>query len=53
MTNTALFREAVENAGVEYKFLAKTLGITPYGLQKRLRIGQNSRQARFTLPRRS
>lgn len=36
MTNSALFREAVAKAGIKYKFLAKTLGITPYGLQKKI-----------------
>lgn len=36
MTNSLLFRKAVENAGIKYKFLAKSLGITPYGLQKKI-----------------
>lgn len=36
MTNSALFREAVAKAGIKYKFLAKSLGITPYGLQKKI-----------------
>lgn len=36
MTDTALFRETVEKKGVKYKFLADCLGITPYGLQKKI-----------------
>lgn len=36
MTNSILFREAVEKAGIKYKFLAKSLGLTPYGLQKKI-----------------
>lgn len=36
MTNSALFREAVEKAGIKYKFLAESLGLTPYGLQKKI-----------------
>lgn len=36
MTNSSLFREAVARAGIKYKFLAKSLGITPYGLQKKI-----------------
>lgn len=36
MTNLALFREAVAKAGIKYKFLAESLGITPYGLQKKI-----------------
>lgn len=36
MTNSDLFREAVAKAGIKYKFLAKSLGITPYGLQKKI-----------------
>lgn len=36
MTNSVLFRAAVEKAGIKYKFLAKSLGLTPYGLQKKI-----------------
>lgn len=36
MTNSARFREAVAESGVKYKFLARSLGITPYGLQKKI-----------------
>lgn len=36
VTNSILFREAVEKAGIKYKFLAKSLGLTPYGLQKKI-----------------
>lgn len=36
MTNSVLFREAVAKAGIKYKFLAETMGITPYGLQKKI-----------------
>lgn len=36
LTNSNLFRAAVEKAGIKYKFLAKTLGLTPYGLQKKI-----------------
>lgn len=36
VTNSTLFREAVEKAGIKYKFLAKSLGLTPYGLQKKI-----------------
>lgn len=36
MTNSALFRESVARAGIKYKFLAEMLGITPYGLQKKI-----------------
>ncbi len=36
MTNSTLFREAVAKAGIKYKFLAESLGITPYGLQKKI-----------------
>lgn len=36
MTDTQLFRDTVENRGLKYSFLAKELGITPYGLQKKI-----------------
>ena len=36
MTNTALFRETVDKRGLKYKFLADCIGITPYGLQKKI-----------------
>lgn len=36
MTNTKLFRQKVESRGLKYRFLAELLGITPYGLQKKI-----------------
>ena len=36
MTNTKLFRDTVESCGIKYKMIAKTVGITPYGLQKKI-----------------
>ena len=36
MTNTVLFREMVDRSGLKYKRLAQALGITPYGLQKKI-----------------
>ena len=37
MTNTSLLREAVRKAGLKCKKLAAALGITPYGLQKKVK----------------
>lgn len=36
MTNSVLFRKAVVSSGVKYKYLAQSIGITPYGLQKKI-----------------
>ena len=36
MTNTALFRETVDKRGLKYQFLADCIGITPYGLHKKI-----------------
>lgn len=36
MTNSKRFRKAVTRAGLKYKYLAEQLGITPYGLQKKI-----------------
>lgn len=36
MTDTKRFRCAVTRAGLKYKHIAKQLGITPYGLQKKI-----------------
>jgi transcriptional regulator with XRE-family HTH domain len=32
MTDSAALRQLVEDKGIRYKYLAKKLGITPYGL---------------------
>ena len=36
MTNSALFRAVVAKSGIKYKHLAQSIGITPYGLQKKI-----------------
>ena len=36
MTDTKLLREALESRGLIYKYIAEELGITPYGLQKKI-----------------
>lgn len=36
MTNTVLFRETVAKSGMKYKHLAQSIGITPFGLQKKI-----------------
>ena len=36
MTDTKMLRNAIEKSGLKYKFLAAELGITPYGLQKKI-----------------
>lgn len=36
MTDTKALREAIQDAGLKYKFVAESLGITPYGLQKKI-----------------
>lgn len=36
MTNTYALRKEIENAGFKYKYLAEQLGLSPYGLQKKI-----------------
>ena len=36
MTNTSALRQKIEQSGLKYRFVAETLGITPYGLQKNI-----------------
>lgn len=36
MTDTEKFRDVVRQKGLKYKFLAAELGITPFGLQKKI-----------------
>lgn len=36
MTDTKLFREKVKHRGLKYAFLADLLGITTFGLQKKI-----------------
>lgn len=36
MTDTVLLRETIARSGIKYKALATALGLTPYGLQKKI-----------------
>lgn len=36
MTNTAKLRKRIEESGLKYKFIAKSLGLTYLGLQKKI-----------------
>lgn len=36
MTNSSRFRAVVAERGMKYKFLAQELGLSPYGLQKKI-----------------
>lgn len=36
MTNTSALRQKIEQSGLKYRFVAEMLGITPYGLQKKI-----------------
>lgn len=36
MTNTTKLRDAINRKGLKYKAVAERLGITPYGLQKKI-----------------
>lgn len=36
MTDTGQLRSLIENSGIKYKFIAETMGITPYGLQRKI-----------------
>lgn len=36
MTDSVMLREAVAHSGLKYKFIAETMGLTPYGLQKKI-----------------
>lgn len=37
MTNTKILVAAIQKAGLKYKFIAEKLGITPYGLNKKIK----------------
>lgn len=36
MTNTYELRKAIEQSGLKYKYLAEQLGLSTYGLQKKI-----------------
>ena len=36
MTDTKLLRDTVEASGLKYKAIARYVGLTPYGLQKKI-----------------
>ena len=36
MTNTALLKAAIQKSGLKYKYLAEQLGLSTYGLQKKV-----------------
>lgn len=36
LTNTLALRRAIEKQGLKYKFIAKEMGLSPYGLQKKI-----------------
>nr|DAI19571.1 MAG TPA: Regulatory protein [Caudoviricetes sp.] len=36
MTNTQLLRKHILSKGYKYKYLAKEMGLSPYGLQKKI-----------------
>lgn len=36
MTNTKLLRDTVKKSGLKYKYIAETIGLTPFGLQKKI-----------------
>lgn len=36
MTDTDALREAIAAAGLKYKFVAASLGLTPFGLKKKI-----------------
>lgn len=36
LTNTYELRKAIEQAGLKYKYLAEQLGLSTYGLQKKI-----------------
>lgn len=36
MTNTYALRKAIESAGFKYKYIAEQLGLSSYGLQKKI-----------------
>lgn len=36
MTDTKALRDIIEEKGLKYKAVARNLGITPYGLQKKI-----------------
>lgn len=37
MTNTKILVASIQKAGLKYKFIAEKLGITPYGLYKKMK----------------
>lgn len=36
MTNTILLKEVISKSGLKYKHIAQVLGLTPYGLMKKI-----------------
>ncbi|MCL2248645.1 MAG: toxin-antitoxin system, antitoxin component, Xre family protein [Oscillospiraceae bacterium] len=36
MTDTKALRETIESSGMKYKHIAASVGLTPYGLQKKI-----------------
>lgn len=36
MTNTSALRDAIERKGVKYGHIAKEMGLSPYGLQRKI-----------------
>lgn len=36
MTDTKLLRETIKRSGIKYKFIADSLGISSFGLQKKI-----------------
>nr|DAE63753.1 MAG TPA: Regulatory protein-modification, helix-turn-helix, transcriptional regulato, DNA [Caudoviricetes sp.] len=36
LTNTALLKAAIQKSGLKYKYLAEQLGLSTYGLQKKV-----------------
>ena len=37
MTNTELLRDAIQKRGLKYKYIAEALGLSTYGLQKKIK----------------
>lgn len=36
MTNTALLNDVIERSGLKRSYIAKTIGLSPYGLSKKI-----------------
>lgn len=36
MTNGEVLRSLIQNSGLKYKYIAEQLGITPYGLNRKI-----------------